>query len=299
MATRHVGQVRELQVRSADGTLLHAEVRGPEDGPTLVLAHCWATSLASWGPVVRELDANLRVVLYDQRGHGRSQTPLTRAGYSAEKLADDLCAVLEATVPEGHRAVVAGHSMGGMTVMSAGARPVFRERAAAVLLTNTGCKELPLRSTAIPLPGPLGTLGAQVFLRAPIPLGPRNTVTTAVLRPMVMGRTADPRMVRLCMRMVHACGGVSRGSWGRVICTLEAEENARLISVPTVVMVGADDKLTPPWHAHHIGSLLKDCREVREVPGAGHMGPLEYPKLLAQTVGRLAAEHLEPQTRAA
>jgi pimeloyl-ACP methyl ester carboxylesterase len=299
MATRHVGQVRELQVRSADGTRLHVEVRGPEDGPTVVFAHCWATSLASWGPVVRELDPSLRVVLYDQRGHGRTQTPLTRAGYGAQKLVEDLCAVLEATVPEGEKAVVAGHSMGGMTIMSAGAHPVFQDRAAAVLLTNTGCKELPMRSTAIPLPGPLGTLGAQIFLRAPIPLGPRNALTTAVLKSMVMGRKADPRMVRLCMRMVHACGGVPRGSWGRVICTLEAEETARQISVPTVVMVGTDDKLTPPWHAHHIGSLLKDCREVREIPGAGHMGPLEYPKALAEAVEGLAAEHLAHRAQTA
>ncbi|MFD6949172.1 alpha/beta hydrolase [Nocardiopsis sp. TSRI0078] len=293
MATRHLGQARELQVRSADGTLLHAEVRGPEDGPTVVLAHCWATSLASWGPVVRELDPSLRVVLYDQRGHGRTQTPITRAGYGAEKLAEDLCAVLEATVPEGRKAVVAGHSMGGMTVMAAGAHPVFQDRAAAVLLTNTGCTQLPKRSTAIPLPGPLGTLGAQVFLKAPLPLGPRNALTTAVLKSMVMGRKSDPRMVRLCMRMVHACAPVSRGAWGRVISELEAEETARQISVPTAVLVGTDDKLTPPWHAHHIASLLKDCREVREIPGAGHMGPLEYPETLAGLLEDLAAEHVD------
>lgn len=292
MATLHAGQARKLQVRSADGTRLHVEVRGPEDGPTVVLSHCWATSLASWGPVVRELDPSLRVVLYDQRGHGRTPAPLTRAGYGAHKLAEDLCAVLEETVPRGRRAVVAGHSMGGMTIMAAGAYPAFQERTAAVLLTNTGCTQLPARSTAIPLPGPLGTLGARLFLSAPMPLGPRNALTTAVLRSMVMGRRSDPRMVRLCMRMVHACGGVPRGAWGRVLCTLDAQEGARRISVPTVVLVGTEDKLTPPWHAHHIGSLVKDCREVREIPGAGHMGPLEYPETLADLVGKLAAEHL-------
>ncbi|WP_190394442.1 alpha/beta fold hydrolase [Nocardiopsis quinghaiensis] len=299
MATRHVGQVRELQVRSADGTLLHVEVRGPGEGPTVVLAHCWATSLASWGPVVRELDPSLRVVLYDQRGHGRTQRPITRAGYGAEKLAEDLCAVLEATVPEGRKAVVAGHSMGGMTIMAAGAHPVFRDRAAAVLLTNTGCTQLTKRSTAIPLPGPLGALGARVFLKAPLPLGPSNPVTTAVLKPMIMGKGSDPRMVRLCMRMVHACAPVSRGAWGGVMTTLEVEESTRRIAAPTVVLVGTDDKLTPPWHAHHIASLLQDCREVREIPGAGHMGPLEYPRTLSELLGDLAAEHLEARAEAA
>lgn len=299
MAIRHVGQARELQVRSDDGTPLHVEVRGPEDGPTVVLAHCWATSLASWGPVVRELDPSLRVVLYDQRGHGRTPLPITRAGYGPEKLAEDLCAVLESTVPEGSRAVVAGHSMGGMTIMAAGAHQVFQDRAAAVLLTNTGCAQLPERSTAVPLPGPLGALGAHVFLKAPLPLGPRNALTTAVLKSMVMGRKADPRMVRLCMRMVHACDPVCRGSWGRVMSTLDLEESTRRIAAPTVVMVGTEDKLTPPWHAHHIASLVEDCREVLEIPDAGHMGPLEYPGILADRLDRLAAEHLEGLAKAA
>lgn len=292
MATRHVGQARELQVRSADGTLLHAEVRGPEDGPTLVLAHCWATSLASWGPVVRELDANLRVVLYDQRGHGRSQTPLTRAGYGTEKLADDLCAVLEATVPAGSRAVVGGHSMGGMTVMAAADRRVFQDRAGAVLLTNTGCTQLPERSTAIPLPGALGTLGAKAFLQAPLPLGPAGAASARALKFLVMGREAEPRMVRLCARLVHACGGVPRGRWGEVMSGLELDDTARRISVPAVVVVGTQDKLTPPWHAHHIGGLLRNCEEVREVPGTGHMGPLENPRVLSDLLEKLAVDHL-------
>lgn len=291
MATRH-GQVQELQVRSADGTLLHVEVRGPEEGPTLVLSHCWATSLASWGPVVRELDARLRVVLYDQRGHGRSQTPLTRVGYGTEKLADDLCAVLEATVPEGDRAVVAGHSMGGMTVMAAGERRAFRDRAGAVLLTNTGCTQLPGRSTAIPLPGALGALGARAFLQAPLPLGPAGAGSARVLKFLVMGRDADPRMVRLCARLVHACGGVPRGRWGRVMTSLELDDRVRRITAPTVVVVGTQDKLTPPWHAHHIGALLPRCEEVREVPGTGHMGPLENPRVLSDLLEKLAVDHL-------
>ncbi|MES0837651.1 alpha/beta fold hydrolase [Nocardiopsis tropica] len=298
MAIRHVGRARELQVRSADGTLLHAEVRGPEDGPTLVLAHCWATSLASWGPVVRELDPNLRVVLYDQRGHGRSQTPLTRAGYSTDKLADDLCAVLEATVPEGRRAVVAGHSMGGMTIMAAGDRRVFRDRAGAVLLTNTGCTQLPKRSTAIPLPGPLGALGARAFLQAPLPLGPANAVSARALKFLVMGKEADPRTVRLCARLVHACGGVPRGRWGGVMSGLELDDTARRISAPTVVVVGTQDKLTPPWHAHHIAGLLPNCEEVREVPGTGHMGPLENPRLLSDLLEKLAVDHLRAELAA-
>lgn len=298
MATRHVGAARELRVRSADGTQLHVEVRGPSDGPTVVFSHCWSTSLASWGPVVRDLDPDLRVVLYDQRGHGRSQTPLTRAGYGTEKLADDLCAVLEATVPAGRKAVVAGHSMGGMTIMASGPRATFREKVAAVLLTNTGCTELPDRSTAIPLPGPLGKVGAKVFLTAPLPLGPANAGSASVLRYLVMGKGSSPAAKRLCARLVHECGGVARGEWGRVMTRLHLDDAVREIAVPTVVVGGDEDKLTPPWHAHHIGGLVQDPVEVRVIPGLGHMGPLEAPATLAELVGKLAANHITEDTTA-
>lgn len=293
MATRHVGTARELDVRSADGTRLHVQVRGPEEGPTVVFAHCWATSLASWGPVVRRLGPDLRVVLYDQRGHGRSQTPLTRAGYGTEKLADDLCAVLEATVPDGEKAVVAGHSMGGMTIMAAAPRETFEEKVGAVLLTNTGSTQLPKRSTAIPLPGALGALGAKVFLTAPLPLGPAGPMSARLLKFLVLGERADARTTRLCARLVHDCGSVPRGEWGRVMSTLDLDESVRRISVPTVVVGGTEDKLTPPWHAHHVGALVGDCEEVRELPGLGHMGPLEVPDVLAELVDKLAATHLK------
>lgn len=287
MANHHVGRAHELQVRSSDGTLLHVEVRGPEDGPTVVLSHCWATSLASWGPVVRELDPHLRVVLYDQRGHGRSQLPLTKAGHSTEKLADDLCAVLEATVPDGQKAVVAGHSMGGMTIMASGARPTFQDKVGAVLLTNTGCAELADRSRIFPLPRAINTLGAKAFLLAPVPLGPRNPGTTAALKYITMGKEADPNMVRLCVRMVHECPPVSRGRWGGVISTLDLRDTAARITVPTTVVVGTEDKMTPPWHAHHMASIIPGADRPLEVDGVGHMGPLEMPKLLAEQIGKL------------
>lgn len=293
MAIRHLGAARKIPVASADGTELHVEVRGPDSGPTVVLSHCWATSLASWGPVVRLLDGNLRVVLYDQRGHGRTPVPLTPAGYGPEKLADDLCAVLAATVPAGERAVVAGHSMGGMTIMAAGDREVFRERAAAVVLTNTGCTQLAGRSTAFPVPAAaVRSAASALTLRAPLPLGPRNRLTARALKFIAMSPGADPRMVRLCARMVHACDPVARGRWGDMITRLDLDATVRAISAPTVVLVGTADRMTPPWHARHVASLVRDCTEVVEVPGAGHMGPLEFPDVLADRIEKLAADHL-------
>ncbi len=110
---------RVLTAVSADGTHLHVEEYGRADGPTVVLSHGWTCSTLFWAPVVRALSSDFRVIAYDQRGHGRSASPATRKGYGTVVLADDLQAVVELVVPEGEQAVLAGHSMGGMTIMAA------------------------------------------------------------------------------------------------------------------------------------------------------------------------------------
>lgn len=155
---------RVLTARSADGTELHVEVYGPDSAPgnapdnasdsapgaapAVVLAHGWTCSTAFWAAQIRALSADHRVIAYDQRGHGR--TPAS-AACSADLLADDLEAVLTATLAPGEKAVIAGHSMGGMTIMAASARPAFRDHAAAVLLCSTGSSRLVAESTVVPI----------------------------------------------------------------------------------------------------------------------------------------------------
>lgn len=93
---------RELTVTAADGARVHVEVHGPENAPAVVLAHGWCCSTAFWAAQIRELAADHRVIAYDQRGHGRSPA---NPAYGTEPLADDLEAVLEATLAPGERAV--------------------------------------------------------------------------------------------------------------------------------------------------------------------------------------------------
>ena len=116
---------RTFTVAAPDGARLQVQewpATGPGDGPTVVLAHGWTLTRASWLPVVEQLvGRGLRVVTYDQRGHGGSG-PL-RDQPSVRSLGDDLAAVLDVVAPAGP-VVLGGHSMGGMTVMAyAGLHP--------------------------------------------------------------------------------------------------------------------------------------------------------------------------------
>ena len=108
---------RTVKVRAADGTRLHTEVFGPEDGYPIVLAHGITCAIRVWHEQINDLSRDHRVIAYDHRGHGRSGLP-HRSAYSLDHLASDLDAVLAATLRPGERAVIAGHSMGGIAISS-------------------------------------------------------------------------------------------------------------------------------------------------------------------------------------
>ncbi|WP_017537758.1 alpha/beta fold hydrolase [Nocardiopsis halophila] len=288
-------QRQHRTVESADGTLLNVETTGPDDGPVLVLAHGWTCTTAFWAPVVNRLPRHLRIVMYDQRGHGSSARPATAAGYSTTALADDLCAVLQATVPAGTPAVLAGHSMGGMTLMAASRRPALRERAAAVALISTGSSRLPHTSTVLPLAASGSAARAALHraaLGAPLPLGPKTPLTRAAVRYITTAPGADRRMTDFTARLVHACHPAARARWGHVLGTLDLDEALRALDMPTAVVHGTRDRLIPLPHAHRTRRMLADCRTFTEIPRTAHMTPLEAPDRIAALLTDMAAAHL-------
>ncbi|WP_458244279.1 alpha/beta fold hydrolase [Streptomyces sp. MAI_2237] len=281
--------VRVLTATSADGAALHVEVHGPEDAPAVVLAHGWTCSTAFWAAQIRDLAADHRVIAYDQRGHGRS--PASPA-CTADALADDLEAVLKATLAPGEKAVIAGHSMGGMTVMASATRPAFREHAAAVLLCSTGSSRLVAESTVVPLrPGRLRTWLTRNILGARAPLGPVTPVARRILKYATMGPGSAPHMVEACARIVHACPRTVRHAWSNVLHLLDLDHGVRELRVPTVVVVGTADRLTPPVHARALVAALPNCVDSAELLGLGHMTPVEAPDLVTGRIRDLVTTY--------
>ncbi|GAB7108985.1 alpha/beta hydrolase [Streptomyces phaeofaciens JCM 4814] len=282
---------RELTAVSADGTALHVEVHGPDSAPAVVLAHGWTCSTAFWAAQIRDLAADHRVIAYDQRGHGRTPpSPVC----STDALADDLEAVLAATLAPGERAVIAGHSMGGMTVLAAAGRDRFREHTAAVLLCSTGASRLVAESTVVPLrPGRLRTWLTRHILGSRAPLGPVTPVAKRILKYATMGAGSAPHLVDSCARIVHACPRRVRYAWSHVLSMLDLEHGVRELRVPTAVIVGSGDRLTPPVHARRIAAALPDCLGVTELPGLGHMTPVEAPELVSGRIRALVTTYTQ------
>ncbi|MFB7654947.1 MULTISPECIES: alpha/beta fold hydrolase [unclassified Streptomyces] len=281
---------RELTVTAADGARIHVEVHGPEGAPAVVLAHGWCCSTAFWAAQVRELAADHRVIAYDQRGHGRSPA---NPAYGTEPLADDLEAVLEATLAPGERAVIAGHSMGGMTVMAAATRSAVREHVAAVLLCSTGSSRLVASATVVPLgQGRVRTWLTRRILGSRAPLGPVTPLARRILRYGTMGPGSGPDMIEACARIVHACPRRVRHGWSQVLDLLDLDHGVRELRMPVEVVVGTADRLTPPVQARSLAAALPNCVGLTELEGLGHMTPVEAPELVTGKIRALAAAHI-------
>ncbi|MGW8361267.1 alpha/beta fold hydrolase [Streptomyces wedmorensis] len=283
---------RALTAVSADGSRVHVEVYGPEGAPAVVLAHGWTCSIAFWAEQIRSLAADHRVIAYDQRGHGRSPAP-GPGGYSTTALADDLEAVLAATLGPGERAVLAGHSMGGMTIMAAAGRPGLRQHAAAALLCSTGPSRLTAEATVVPLkPGALRSRLTAAVLGAKAPLGPVNAVSKKVLKYATMGPGAAPDRVEACARIVHACPRGARHGWSQVLAGLDLEPGVRELRLPVAVLVGTADRLTPAVHSRAMAEALPHCTGLVELPGMGHMTPVEAPEAVTAQIRELTLTYL-------
>lgn len=272
---------RELSIRSADGTHLHAEVFGPDGAPTIVLAHGWTEALTYWIYQIRDLSRDHVVVAYDQRGHNRSGRA-AGGDYSLARFGEDVEAVLAAAVPTGERAVLAGHSLGAMSIAAWAESHEVERRVRAAALLNTGVSELLAEQLLVRYPRFARTFGESVSRRAL--LGSRaklpkisSPVHHAAIRYFAFGPTASPAQVAFYERMLIACPADVRADVGIAIAGVNLRDALARLTVPTLVVAGELDRLTPPSHARRIAAALPNPSALLVLPDTGHMGPLERP----------------------
>ena len=265
-----------------------------------MLVHGWMCQTSFWQYQLRDLQQDFRVVAYDQRGHGRSGRA-AGGDYSMEALADDFQTVLDALVPAGERVVAVGHSMGAMTMVAwAGDHPdEVAKRLSGAVLVNTGMGDLITETLIVRLPTPLGrikqVIGRQVLsTKLPIPSAPTPLVSRAV-RYVAASRHASPARVAFVQDMVLNCPGETRGACGNTMSRMEIHDSIASLDVPTIVIGGLDDRLTPITHVDRMAAELPDLVEDVHVERSGHMSPIEAPDAVNAQIRRLA----KPAVRAA
>jgi pimeloyl-ACP methyl ester carboxylesterase len=272
---------------TSDGVALRVMDEGPCHAPvTVMLLHGWTQSSRTWQWTAQVLPQwtgiPVRTVRYDLRGHGESD-PAPAGTATIARCADDLAELIGALAPSGPL-ILAGHSMGGMTIMALAERhpTLFDDRVRGVALVSTSAGGL--ADVTFGLPRPLakavnsGRPRYDLFTRPYLRPG---------LRWLLFGQRARPTDVAAVADDLAACDPASiaefRASLG------EHDRYAalsRLRSVPAAVLSGLADRLTPHQHARRICGALPDARRV-VYAGAGHMLPFERREEVTEHIARL------------
>ncbi len=266
-----------------DGVRLHVEVDGDENSPlTVVFAHGFTARLVEWDLQRAALRDRARLVFFDQRGHGRSAcTPLPDA--TIGRTGRDLGEVLDATTPTGP-VILAGHSMGGMSVMAlARQRPeLFGDRVVGVFLLATSAGGLVETGSAraVHQAGPQAAAAVRCTCAscswsrrcwsgsgdAARALGRRVT------RRLLFGRDdADLANVRLVQNLLEETPyPVAMAFYATFLDHDETASLEVLRRVPVTVVAATHDRLTPAAHGRRIAEEIGENAELVVVPGAGH-----------------------------
>ncbi|MCP5055312.1 MAG: alpha/beta fold hydrolase [bacterium] len=127
------------EVIASDGVRLYAEATGV--GTPLVLSPGYCQTHENFRPQVEPfVAAGYRVVLWDYRGHGKSEVPENEAAYSMEQVVDDLGRVLAWAAPN-EPAVVGGLSFGGLASQHLALAHPERVRALLLIASGPGFKK--------------------------------------------------------------------------------------------------------------------------------------------------------------
>lgn len=245
---------------TVNGTTLHYRDEGPSNGPAVLLHHSLGGSLALFDELAERLAGRFRVVRFDARGHGASET--TSAPYTFETLAADVVALLDhLAIPRAH---FLGLSMGGMVGQYLGL--LYPGRVASLALVSTTSRIPPEarpvwdeRIAAVAAAGMAGQVAGSI---------------TRWLSPAA--QTGRPDLVRRLAAGIVATPPEGYIGWARAIRDLDVTDRLDAITAPTLVVVGELDPGTPVAAAEAIHRRIAGSR-LAVMLGLSHMLAIEAP----------------------
>lgn len=245
-----------------NGLEIHYEDLGSLTSPPIVLIHGFPFSHEMWRPQIELLKSKYRVIAYDVRGHGKSD--VGDGQYLIEFFVDDLIALLDHLKIE--KTILCGLSMGGYTALRAVERNP--ERFSVPILCDTASEA--------------DTNEAKLRRGATITAVKRNgvkafaeTFVKAVFAPESLETRGDT--VRLIREIIESTSPV--GICGTLLALAARTETTSALpnmKLPTLILVGELDKLTPPAISQMMHSKLPNS-ELNIISRAAHLCNLENP----------------------
>ncbi|BBZ06569.1 alpha/beta hydrolase [Mycolicibacterium doricum] len=288
---------RSSVVTTTDGVPLAVREVGPTDAPlTVVFAHGFCLRMAAFhfqrARLSEQWGDQVRMVFYDQRGHGQSGEAAPDT-YTVAQLGQDLESVLAVVAGRGP-VVLVGHSMGGMTVLSHARQypqryPTRVVGAAIISSAAEGVSRSPLGEI---LRNPALEAVRFAARYAPGTVHRTRGLARAVIGPILRaGSYGDekisPSVVAFSQKMMH---DTPIPTLVEFLHALEVHDEtgglSTLAKIPTLIACGDRDLLTPVEYSQEMAAVLPKC-ELVVVPGAGHLVQLEQPEEIDDALVRL------------
>jgi pimeloyl-ACP methyl ester carboxylesterase len=282
---------------TTDGIPLVVREVGPITAPlTVVFAHGFCMRMGSFhfqrAALAQRWGEQVRMVFYDQRGHGQSGTAPIET-YTVEQLGQDLETILQVMVPRGP-VVLVGHSMGGMTVLSHARQfPQHYGRrivgAAIISSAAEGVSRSPLGEI---LQNPALEAVRFAARYAPRLVHRTRGAARSMLRPILRSASfgdeeISPRLVAFSEEMIH---DTAIATLVEFLHALEVHDETAalpvLARIPTLIACGDRDLLTPVKNSEEMAAALPESLLVI-VPGAGHLVMMERPEVINDALVRL------------
>ena len=245
---------------------------GDRSKPAVVLLHAFPLGAHMWEPQFRDLAPEVRVIAPDLRGFGGSSDPLSEGvDPSIDDFADDAIELIREL--ELAPAIVVGLSMGGYTAFAVMRRAPELVRALVLSDTRANADSLEARA------------GRKAMLALVEREGPQGVARD--MMPKLLGRTtrernpgAEETVRRLIKR--HSPQAIQHAVV-RMMDRPDARPQLKSIAIPTLVIVGEEDELTPPAAAEEMAQAIPGATLVR-IAESGHLPNLEQPSAFGATV---------------
>jgi len=247
-------------------------LEGPSSAPTITLSHSLATDLSMWDPQAKALATRYRLLRYDTRGHGGTDAPA--GAYSLRQLADDARGLLKALgIARTHWI---GLSMGGMIGQT------------LALSTPEMLQSLSLCDTSSRIPAEAQPLwDERIAVAETKGMDPHVEPTVA--------RWFTPKFVESRPDVVNPVRDMIRRTSARgyagcchAIRALDLTDRLSAITLPTLIIVGAQDVGTPVAASKAIHERIKGS-ELVVLDAASHLSNLEQPEAFTQALQKFLA----------
>lgn len=245
------------QLETARGTIWYADHRDPTlHRPVTVIIHGAGGTHLDWPAEIRRLP-ELNAVILDLPGHGRSGG-VGRSSIGA--YVSDVLALMDALKLD--KAILAGHSMGGA-------------------IAQTIALQHPARVVALILIGTSAKLGVHPDLLNGMMNEFKRTVTTLVS--MYYGTRPNESMVRRSQQRLSDFNPLTLYNDYVACNTFDLREQIQHIDVPTLVIGGSNDKMTPYKASSYLNEHIAGSRLV-QIEGGGHLMMLEQPEIASEAI---------------